>query len=98
MMPRTRVAVTSAYARPSPDLLADRPGCSRPKAPTSGGRTRGSSRYSRKPLLWWEDVLGVERSPVSEVVDADGAVLSRGGDEGCWMRDAGRWMPCRMFV
>jgi hypothetical protein len=41
---------TFVYARPSPGLLADTPGCSKQTAPTSGGRTKGSSRCSRKPL------------------------------------------------
>jgi hypothetical protein len=40
----------SVYDQPSPDLLVGTPGCSRPRARTFGGRTKGSSRCSRKPL------------------------------------------------
>jgi hypothetical protein len=40
----------SVCDQPSPDLLVGTPGCSRPRARTSGGRTKGSSRCSRKPL------------------------------------------------
>jgi hypothetical protein len=54
----------SVCDRPSPDLLSGTPGYSRPRARTSGGRTRGSSRCSRKPLRtrgdgWWEKRRGL---------------------------------------
>jgi hypothetical protein len=70
---RKRV-VTIECDQPSPCLLACKLDCSTQKAQTSGGRTKGSSRCSRKPLQRRCEQLD-SGTVLFKVLDADEAVL-----------------------